>query len=72
MNWIKDGEQVSGIYYGHVFEGVVTESRVKYGGGVQYTVALHNPINMGSRWMNRGKDDLRSVVLVESKDLVIL
>ena len=65
MSWIKNGEQVAGKYYGHVFEGVVTESRVMYGGDVQYTVALHNPIDMGTK-------DLRSVVLIYSKDLVIL
>ena len=47
-NWVKDGEQVAGRYYGQVFEGVVVDSRVKYGGKVQYTVELHNPINL--RW----------------------
>ncbi len=66
MGWIKDGEQVAGKYFDQVFEGVVLESRVKYGGRVQYTVELHNPITL--RWRNDPVDR----VLVESKDLTVL
>ena len=66
MGWIKDGEQVAGKYFDQSFEGVVSESRVKYGGRVQYTVELHNPITL--RWriepVNR--------VLVDAEDLTVL
>ena len=66
MAWIKDGEQVAGKYFDQTFEGVVLESRVKYGGRVQYTVELHNPITL--RWRNDPVDR----VLVEAKDLTVL
>ena len=66
MGWIKDGEQVAGKYFDQMFEGVVTESRVKYGGQVQYTVELHNPITL--RWRNEPVGR----VLVEAKDLTVL
>jgi hypothetical protein len=66
MDWIKDGEQVAGKYFDQTFEGVVLESRVKYGGRVQYTVELHNPITL--RWRNDPVDR----VLVEAKDLTVL
>ena len=65
MSWIKDGKQVTGKYYGRPFEGVVTESRVMYGGDVEYKVALHYPIHMSPL----GYGDLRSSVLVGPKDL---
>ena len=66
MGWIKDGEQVAGKYFDQTFEGVVTESRVKYGGRVQYTVELHNPITLQWRAEPVGR------VLVEDKDLTVL
>ena len=66
MAWIKDGEQVAGKYFDQTFKGVVLESRVKYGGRVQYTVELHNPITL--RWRNDPVDR----VLVEAKDLTVL
>jgi len=66
MGWIKDGEQVAGKYCDQAFEGVVTESRVKYGGRVQYTVELHNPITL--RWRNEPVGR----VLVEDLDLTVL
>jgi hypothetical protein len=66
MGWIKDGEQVAGKYFDQTFEGVVSESRVKYGGCVQYTVELHNPITL--RWRNEPVDR----VLVGAEDLTAL
>ena len=66
MGWIKDGEQVAGKYFDQTFEGVVTESRVKYGGQVQYTGELHNPITLRWRAEPVGR------VLVEAKDLTVL
>ena len=66
MGWIKDGEQVAGKYFDQSFEGVVSESRVKYGGRVQYTIELHNPITL--KW----RDEPVNRVLVEAKDLTVL
>jgi hypothetical protein len=63
MGWIKDGEQVAGKYFDQSFEGVVSESRVKYGGRVQYTVELTTPITL--KW----RDEPVTRVLVEAKDL---
>ena len=39
-NWILEGLTVSASYYGTEVQGVVTESRVKYGGKVQHTLRL--------------------------------
>lgn len=45
MGWVKDGSTIKAEYLGsHIVTGVVTESRVKYGGKVQYTVKLDEPI----------------------------
>jgi hypothetical protein len=44
-SWVLDGQEVKGKYLGeHEFNGVVINSRVKYGGKVQYTVKLQQPI----------------------------
>lgn len=63
QNWIRDGERVTGQYYNKPFSGVVRESRVKYGGRVQYTVDLDTPIQLP--WRNEPKD----VILVDSEEL---
>jgi hypothetical protein len=44
--WNLEGLTVRGTYFGLPVEGVVTESRVKYGGSVQHTVDLFFPITM--------------------------
>ena len=45
MGWNKDGSTIRATYLDQYdITGVVTESRVKYGGTVQYTVTLDNPI----------------------------
>ena len=66
MGWIKDCEQVAGKYFDQTFEGVVSESRVKYGGRVQYTVELNTPITL--KWRNDPVDR----VLVGAEDLTAL
>ena len=38
MGWNKDGSTVKAEYCDTVFTGVVLESRVKYGGKVQYKI----------------------------------
>ena len=48
MSWVLDGERITADYCGHIVTGVVIDSRVKYGGNVQYTVNLDKPVNM--RW----------------------
>jgi hypothetical protein len=46
-NWILEGTRVRGLYL-ETFpvEGVVTESRVTFGGGVKHTVALDTPMEV--------------------------
>jgi len=58
MGWDKTGSFISGLYLNMFpFSGTVLESRVKYGGQVQHTVELINPIRVfGS---------VKTVILVE-------
>ena len=42
--WNLEGQIVRGYYFGVPVEGVVTLSRVKFGGEVQHTVDLFFPI----------------------------
>ena len=44
--WNLEGLTVRGTYFGLPVEGVVTLSRVKYGGTVQHTVDLFRPITL--------------------------
>ena len=44
--WNLEGLTVRGEYFGVPVEGVVTLSRVKFGGSVQHTVDLFFPITM--------------------------
>jgi len=48
MGWIKDGKHITANYLGVMVSGVIESSRVKYGGKVQYTVNLDNPVQL--RW----------------------
>ena len=60
--WNLEGLTVRGEYYGHKVSGVVTLSRVKYGGDVQHTVDLFFPITMfGSE---------RTTVLLNASEVV--
>jgi hypothetical protein len=50
MSWNKEGQQVAGVYLGtYAVSGVVTESRVRYGGTVQHTVKLDAPVEVFGR-----------------------
>ena len=61
MAWDRAGEQVAGTYLGHTVSGVVTESRGKYGGAVQHTLQLAQPLTLfGTE---------RTVVLMDERDL---
>jgi hypothetical protein len=46
-NWILEGTRVRGLYL-ETFpvEGIVTESRVTFGGGVKHTIALDTPMEV--------------------------
>jgi hypothetical protein len=45
MMWNKEGQRVAGVYLGaYTVCGLVTESRVRYGGSVQHTVKLDEPV----------------------------
>lgn len=57
MNWNLEGLMVRATYLGDVpVVGRVESSRVKYGGGVQHTVVLDEPITM--RWRTEPADRL--------------
>jgi hypothetical protein len=64
MSWILDGQKVKAKYLGETVTGVVVNSRVKYGGKVQYTVELDSPVQF--RW--RSEPSTR--VLVDHDELL--
>jgi hypothetical protein len=60
--WNLEGQIVRGVYFGTKVEGVVTLSRVKFGGSVQHTLDLFFPITMfGSE---------RTTVLLDASEVV--
>ena len=47
MSWNREGQQVAGVYLkSYTVIGTVENSRVKYGGAVQHTVVLAQPIEV--------------------------
>lgn len=46
--WNLEGQTVRGAYFGLPVEGIVTLSRVKFGGTVQHTIDLFRPITLFS------------------------
>ena len=64
MGWCKDGSTIKANYLGDEVVGVVEESRVKYGGKVQYRVKLDEPVQL--RWRNEPTD----VVLIDEDELI--
>lgn len=60
------GKRVQATYHGHRVSGVIESSRCKYGGAVQHTVALDEPLNM--RWRKGSV----SYVLVYSDDVELV
>ena len=62
--WNLEGLTVRGTYFGLPVEGVVTLSRVKFGGTVQHTVELFFPITMfGSE---------RTTVLLDANEVTFI
>jgi hypothetical protein len=46
-SWSLEGRRINGLYMGlFPYTGTVTESRVKYGGEVQHTVKIDEPIKV--------------------------
>ncbi len=64
MSWILDGQRVTADYLGTQVSGVVEDSRVKYGGRVQYTVVLDQPVQL--RW----RSEPTSRVLVDDTNIL--
>lgn len=62
--WIKDGKTIVANYLGETVRGTVESSRVKYGGKVQYTVNLDQPVQF--RW----RSEPRTRVLIDSDKIV--
>jgi hypothetical protein len=44
--WNLEGNTVRGVYHNTPVEGIVTLSRVKYGGTVQHTLELFFPVTI--------------------------
>jgi hypothetical protein len=62
--WNLEGQTVRGAYFGLPVEGIVTLSRVKFGGTVQHTVDLFFPITMfGSE---------RTTVLLDANEITYI
>lgn len=67
MNWNLEGLSVTGMYMGEFpVSGRVELSRVKYGGGIQHTVVLDEPIQVYSAMRERVLLDHANVVRVNS------
>jgi hypothetical protein len=62
--WIKDGKTIVANYLGETVQGTVVDSRVKYGGKVQYTVNLDQPVQF--RW----RSEPSTQVLIDSDEIV--
>lgn len=68
MSWNREGQIVTGMYLGERrCRGVVTLSRVKYGGRVQHTVVLLEPL-ASAPWTTLAAE--RTTVLLDEEELV--
>jgi hypothetical protein len=62
MTWNLESKRVTGMYLGMFpYTGSVTESRVKYGGQVQHTVLVDQPIEVFGA--------IRNIVTVSSTEI---
>jgi hypothetical protein len=63
-SWIKDGKRVQARYLGsQPVQGLIVESRVRYGGKVCYTVVLDQPTQFPWR------SDPATVVIVDQQEI---
>lgn len=68
MGWNKDGSTVKALYLSeYLVTGVVTESRVKYGGDVSYWLKLSEPLILPMQWSDRRP---RTDVLVNERQII--
>lgn len=68
MGWNKDGSTVKALYLSeYLVTGVVTESRVKYGGDVSYWLKLDEPLVLPAEWSDRRP---RTDVLVNERQII--
>ena len=68
--WNLEGLIVRGEYFGTKVEGVVTLSRVKFGGTVQHTVDLFFPITMFGQERTTVLLDANEVAHVEYESII--
>ena len=68
--WNLEGLTVRGYYFSIPVEGVVTLSRVKYGGSVQHTVELFFPITIFGQERTTVLLDANEVVHVEYESVM--
>ena len=61
--WNLEGLTVRGTYFGLPVEGVVTNSRVKFGGTVHHTIDLFRPISLFST------SEHRTTVLLDANEI---
>lgn len=55
--WIREGQHVQATYlFDKVVTGTILESRVKYGGKIQHTLKLDQPLEL--RWRSEPADRL--------------
>ena len=67
MSWNREAQIVTGIYLGEYrCRGVVTLSRVKYGGRVQHTVVLFDPLYP----IFSSREHERTTILLDEEELV--
>lgn len=64
--WNLEGLTVRGTYFGLPVEGVVTLSRVKFGGTVQHTLDLFRPISLFST------SEHRTTVLLDANEITFI
>ena len=64
MSWNKDGSTIKANYLGDEVVGIVLDSRVKYGGSVQYRVQLDEPVTF--RWRSEPTD----IVLIDDSEVI--
>ena len=72
--WNLEGQTVRGAYFGLPVEGIVTLSRVKFGGTVQHTVELFFPIT--AQHLSTGTFSMfgseRTTVLLDANEITYI
>ena len=64
MSWILDGQKITANYLGTAVTGRVISSRVKYGGNVQYSLELDEPVQLPWR------SEPTSFLLVDKNEVI--